>query len=354
MTQARTLAVAFVATLGVVLAGAAVAGFVTADGADAPPEIDTDHYLDEELINDRDPGEADVTMSTREPPQTIVIDPGVDAAGAGPIDPILLLGATGPDVADRDVRPLVNALIENGHEIKVYTPDDAGAPPGATGAPGADDDAPTALGADLADADAFVTFRTDYSEAELDDIETFVDADGHVLLATDPDEEFDQPGPAALDARLGVTTEPGYVYNMADNDLNYQRVYAEPTGDSELTEGVDRAVFATATPVGTTVGGTDELRPTDGTELSTTRSPTNDPLLVRTDGVVAVGDSEFLAPENAQRADNDVLIGNLADFLVTNDRNPEVQPPDADERDEEPERQPPTQPPEDEVAEELP
>lgn len=341
MSQLRTLAVAFVATLGVILAGAAVAGFVTGDGADAPPEIDVDHYHDEALIHDRDPGEADVTMSSAEPSQTVVIDPGVDDTGIAPADPLLLLGATGPDVTDRDVRPMVNVLIENGHDIEVHT-----------GGVGGEDT--TALGADLADADAFVTFRTDYSEEEIDDIETFVEGDGHVLLATDPDDEFEEPGPAALDARLGITTEPGYVYNMADNDLNYQRVYAEPTGDSELTAGVDRAVFATATPVGTAAGGSDELRPTDGAELSTTRAPTNDPLLVRNDGVVAVGDSDFLAPENAQRADNDVLIGNLADFLVTNDRNAAIQPPDSDEDDAEPERQPPAEPRDDEAVEEVP
>jgi hypothetical protein len=64
------------------------------------------------------------------------------------------------------------------------------------------------------------------------------------------------------------------------------------------------------------------LRPVEGSELSTTRASTEAPLLVRTDGVVMVGDSDFLSPENAQRADNDALIGNLADFLVTNDRTP--------------------------------
>ena len=64
------------------------------------------------------------------------------------------------------------------------------------------------------------------------------------------------------------------------------------------------------------------LAPIEGSELSTTRSATEAPLLVRTDGVVMVGDSDFLSPENAQRADNDALIGNLADFLVSNDRTP--------------------------------
>jgi hypothetical protein len=140
-----------------------------------------------------------------------------------------------------------------------------------------------------------------------------------VIVATEPDAAFDQPGAVGLDSTLGVTTDPGYVYNMQENDLNYQRVYAAPTGESDgaLTEGVDRAVLPSATPVGTTVGGSDVLAPIEGSELSTTRASTEAPLLVRSDNVVMIGDSDFLSPENAQRADTDALIGNLADFLVS-------------------------------------
>lgn len=343
MTDLKTLAVAFVATFGVVLGGAAVAGFVTADGVDAPPEIENDHYLDEELLNDGTPGTADVTMSSNEPTQTVVIDPGIDAEPGPSVAPLGLLGFGGPAVADRDVRPLVNTLIENGHDVRVHVPNDEQQPV----SPSPDADETTELGTELADADAFVTFQADYDADELADIESFVDADGRVLIATDPDEEFDTPGASAGGATLGVTVEPGYAYSLEENDLNYQRVYAESDGDSMLTAGVDRAVFATATPLGTGPGGSAELRPTDGTELSTTRAPTDDPLLVRNDGVVAVGDSDFLSPENAQRADNDILIGNIADFLVMNDRNAASQPPEGNDDPEPEEPEPPTAPPED-------
>jgi len=107
---------------------------------------------------------------------------------------------------------------------------------------------------------------------------------------------------------------------MVENDLNYQRVYAEPTGNSSLTAGVDRAMFETVTPVGTAAAGGGVLRPSEGSQLSTTRAATDAPVLARDGGVVVVGDSDFLVPENTQRVDNDVLVGNLADFLVENDR----------------------------------
>ncbi|GAA0552995.1 hypothetical protein ABNG02_03240 [Halorubrum ejinorense] len=322
MNRAVTLAAAFVVTLAAVTGGAAVTGYVTADGAAPTPEIQNEHYVDGDAIANDTPGQATVEMESTARSQTVLVDPGVEASGAVPASPLALLGFGGPSVADRDIRPLANALIENGHEVGVYVPDPnqqrqrAVRPGGQAG--------PTQLGERLAEADAFVTFRTDYDQAELAEIESFVESGGHVIVATEPGAAFDQPGAAALDSTLDVTTEPGYVYNMEENDLNYQRVYAEPVAESDaaLTEGVDRAVLPSATPVGTTAVGTEVLRPIEGSELSTTRASTRASLLVRNDDVVMIGDSDFLSPQNAGRADTDVLIGNLADFLVTNDRTP--------------------------------
>lgn len=352
MSDFQTLAVAFVVTLATITGGAALAGYVTADGAAPAPEIQNDHYVDGNAVADDTPGEANVEMNSTARAQTVLVDPGVEPQGAVPASPLALLGFGGPGVADRNIRPLANALVEDGHDVGVYVPDPDQQRRAV--APGAEQ-GPTQLGGRLTEADAFVTFRTDYDEAELDEIESFVESGGHVIVATEPDAAFDQPGAAALDATLGVTTEPGYVYNMAENDLNYQRVYAEPLGsDSALTEGVDRVVFPSATPVGTVTSGSDVLRPIAGSELSTTRVSTEAPLLVRNDGVVIVGDSDFLSPENAQRADNDALIGNLADFLVTNDRTSTgadgEQAPTGPTPPEEPSEDPSEEPPENQTA----
>ena len=321
MNRPFTLAVAFVVTLAAVTGGAAVTGYVTADGAAPAPEIQNEHFVDGDAIANDTPGQATVEMEATARSQTVLVDPGVEPRGAVPASPLALLGLGGSSVADRDIRPLANALIENGHEVGVYVPDPdqqrrAGLPGGQSG--------PTQLGERLAEADAFVTFRTDYDEAELAEIESFVESGGHVILATEPDAAYDQPGAAGLDSTLDVTTKPGYVYNLEENDLNYQRVYAEPVAESDaaLTEGVERAVLPSATPVGTAAVGTEVLRPIEGSELSTTRASTQASLLVRNDDVVMIGDSDFLSPQNAARADTDVLIGNLADFLVTNDRTP--------------------------------
>jgi hypothetical protein len=331
MSRPAVLVVAFVVTLGLVLGAAAAGGTLAAtDGsAEDPPEIENEQYLDEDLPKDRAPGTADVTMDADVEPQTIVIDPGVEPStrrSTGPRIPFLPT-SFGPDTTERDILPLVNTLIENGHDVRIYTPSAGRERPSRPAPPGAAEEQLTPLGRELADADAFVTLRTEYDDDQLDEIQNFSRADGRVITMTEPADNFDQPGAADFRATLNVTSEPGYVYNMEDNDLNFQRIFAEPADGTGLTAGVDRAVFPTATPVATMGTPDSQLIPTAGAQLSTSRAETDQPVMVRDGDVVVVGDTNFLSPVNAQRADNDVLIGNLADFLVTNDRTPSEQPP---------------------------
>jgi hypothetical protein len=94
-----------------------------------------------------------------------------------------------------------------------------------------------------------------------------------------------------------------------------------------LTDGIERVVFPTATPVAVAGTPDSQLNPITGSRLSTSRAETTEPVMARSGDTVVIGDRNFLWPENAQRADNDVLIGNLADYLVLNDRTPADQPP---------------------------
>jgi plastocyanin len=175
----------------------------------------------------------------------------------------------------------------------------------------------------LADADAYVSVGAGgYSDSEVSALGNFTDRGGRVLLTTEPDDSFGSDfSDAVLQSELGVATEPGYVYNVAENDLNYLRVFAGPEASGDLTEDVDRAVFPSATPV-TASGGSALLGAIEGSQLSTTRAGTDAPVLVRDDDVVLAGDSGFMTPENVQRVDNDDLVGNVADFLVTGDVEP--------------------------------
>ena len=315
MNFGQKAVVTFVGVLAVVLALAMVVPLLSGSSADAaadtPPELDVENpqYSADRLILDDTPGEATVEMDSTARNKTILVD-------------------TGPGVQERDIRPLVNALTSNGHDVQIRGGDDPPrrpgpprrGPPGRPAPPGPSGPNEPIAGA-LEDAHALVTVGgASYTGEDVEAIADFVEDDGRVLLLADPAQSFstDLSG-VALQSELDVYSEPGYFYNLVENDLNHMRVFAEPDAPSALTADVDRLLFAGATPVESETPS-DLATVIDDTNLSTTRAGTDAAVVTKEEGVALVGDTDFMSPENAQRADNDAFIGNLADFLVTGDR----------------------------------
>ncbi|WP_096395045.1 hypothetical protein [Halorubrum trapanicum] len=302
-TTVGAFALVFLAIVGV----AAVGGVVLDD---APPETEPvadDHWQLDAVEPETVSEGGEVEMESSEPSNTVVIHLGGGSAGLGGGTSILPIeDGDAPATADigslggvrRGVAPLTAALVENGHEVRFY----AGIA------------SPEPLPSMLSDADAFVTTNPGaLSATDADAVESFVDAGGRTLVTSDPGgagalTEFGSP--------FGVYGEAGYVYDMENNDANYLSVLVEPTGPGALTEGVERVVLRGAAPVGV-ADGPATLATAETSRLSTTREAGSYGVAVRSDSLAVVGDSSFLEPENAGRADNGVLIGNVADFLVT-------------------------------------
>lgn len=270
----------FVIALAVIVTGAAALGVLSDQGVPDPPDTVSEQYDPALLVPDDTPGEADIQPSAVESENTILI-------------------ATGFGVNDRDIRPLTNALSEGDHSVEIGEP------------------TPDALEA----ADGVVIVGNAIaSPDDAEHVSDFIEDDGRLLVLADGFVEYEAgPERATFDSTLGMSIEPGYVYNMEDHDFDHLRIFAESAGNDELTEGVDRVMFQTATPVSLNAGDP-ILEPAPGAQLSTTRAPTDLSVVERDDNVVAIGDYSFLEPENAQRADNDAFIANLADFLVEGDR----------------------------------
>lgn len=298
VTFVIVLTAVFIATVGIaVLSGEDTGSPETADVIDIENEqYDVDRFdIDDTLT------QADISLDAPADNQTIVIHAGVGAL-------------------ERDVQTLTNPLTAEGHEVRIVT-EGQGFSPIAQPTPTSPDDNSVDVASEIKNADAFVSVGAGgYDESDIEAIEAFAQDGGRVLLMTDPQSSFNADGtPTELQSALGVFTEPGYIYNLEENDLNYQRIFIEPVQDDDLAAGVDMAVFDTAAPVGTGEGSA-VLAPIEGSELSTTRDTTDLPVLVRNDNAVLIGDTKFISPENALRADNAELIGNLLDFLVTGER----------------------------------
>lgn len=299
------LLVAVVVAAAVVGSGL-VAGSGTTGGASfAAEELTVDGHSDVELAS-QPVEEGEVELSSSTSGKVVVIDDAHDNS----FDEVQL-------------RPLVNALTENGHEVRFYKPER-----GPSG---------QALNATLRDADAFVSLAPDnrFTAGEADSVEAFLDAGGRVLAAGEP--EGASPARSVFGFGVsrdrgattaefspalsphGLTVGSGYLYDMSQNLNNHANVHATPSGESNLTADVGDVVVHEATPV---TGGDVLLRTPGSTELSTTRDASEYGVLARSGNLAVLGDASLLDPDWVTVADNEMLVGNLLDYLVTGDREP--------------------------------
>jgi hypothetical protein len=232
---------------------------------------------------------------------------------------ILVDKAHANQFTDSEIASLVNELAENGHEIKYVTEQTARGP---------------AFNESLRKADAYLVVNPmrPYTTEQLAGVEAFADAGGRVLMLSDP-ASVQVSGLFALSvsevsskftglgSQFGVTVQPGYLYNMHEYQHNYKRVYATPEASSSLSDGVDRVVFHEAVAVGTADGDA-ALTATERTMHSATRRAQTHSVVVQSGDVAMVGDTDFLASGDVYLEDNEILVGNLADFLVSGDKEP--------------------------------
>ncbi|QSG13210.1 putative secreted protein [Halapricum desulfuricans] len=311
MNRYMTAVGVFVSVLLLTVGAVTVAGYVLAEETPEQPGIETDQWQLDNVQPDGATEGGAIEMASTGASKTVVVHLGTPSSSSSSVlDGIPLQGVdraitTGSAAGrERAVTTLLSTLVSNGHEVEFYT--------GSAGS-GSFGDTPT-LADDLTDADAFLTTApTALSTTERETVTAFADAGGRVFVGADPGEAR---GVADLGSAVGIYQETGYLYNVVRNDQNYLSIFAEPAGSSSLTEGVERAVFRGAAPIDQS--GTGPALVTGGeTELSTTQRADAYGVAAVFGNVSVVGDTSFLQPENAYRADNNVLIGNVADFLVT-------------------------------------
>ena len=292
-------AVAFVAIVALIVGGAAAVPFVS--GGDA---ADVTNLAAEQTDNDA------VTIAEAESTGEITMDSGADSKT------VLIDRAHANQISDAKLSTLTNALVANGHEVEYVSQESARGP---------------GWNESLRGADALVIANPNqpYTPDQLAGVESFADAGGRVVLMSDPasirqfglfgmgvqQQSNDDP---ALSSDFGISARSGYLFNMHEYQQTFTSVYATP-GSGPLSQGVDRVVVRDAAAVSAT-GGQTALTVGDRTRLSTTRRADTYGVAVQSGDVAMIGDTDFLAPESAYVADNEVLTGNIADFLVSGEK----------------------------------
>ncbi|WP_424018563.1 DUF4350 domain-containing protein [Halorientalis pallida] len=259
----------------------------------------------------------------------------IDADSSGKV--VLIDRAHDNDFDREEIEPMVDALVAQGYEVRFHGGSGPGGAPRSAG-PGSS----SPLNKSLRDADAFVVISPDrpFTDAAQRGIADFAERGGRVALLGEPTSASPSvisifgPAPRStatsqmtpLSSRFGMSLSTGYLYNMHENGNNFQNVYATASGDGPLTEGVDRVLFDRATEVAVGGDASVALSATDRTALSTTRQQGGYPVAAVNGNVALVGDTSFLTPANYQYADNEELIGNLAEFLVSGEKEPKPKP----------------------------
>lgn len=293
------------------VAAVAVSGVLTAptDGGSAPQveELTVESFSGDDAVATAAEETGELSMSADASGKVVVIDSGHGAS------------------IDREkLSPVTRKLTERGATVKYFVGERQG---GRT------------LNETLRGADAYVSFgaKERYTEAQLDGLRTFTDAGGRVLFMNEPssassgmlmffgprrDDGVTSPMTPVV-SQYGMAFDNGYLYNMHDYSVNYRNVYATPASDGPLTEGVDQLVFHESLAVS---GGQTVVATGDRTTLSKTREQQSYGVIARSGNVVTVGDTSIVGQEFLKRADNEVLVGNLLDFLVSGDKSPENAP----------------------------
>ncbi|WP_302082122.1 hypothetical protein [Salinibaculum rarum] len=310
MSRYRTLIAVFVSVVLVIVAGAAVTGLIMADER-ADGSVNTSQWQFDTVATDGAEDGGETVMDSNASTNTVVVHVGTAAQSGGTLLNGVPLQRTGqaittgsPAGTERAVGPLVSTLVENGHEVTFYEQSTTGGSFSNSGG----------LSETLTDADAFVTTApTVLSDEDRKTVATFASEGGRVFVGADPGQAR---GVVDIGSQRGIYQEIGYLYDVANNDQNFLSVFVEPTGSTPLTEGIDRVVFRGAAPIAQS--GEEPALTTAGDAQLTTTQRTAQFGVAAVDGNMAVvGDTSFVAPENAYRADNNVLIGNIADFLVS-------------------------------------
>ena len=155
-----------------------------------------------------------------------------------------------------------------------------------------------------------------FSREDIDLIRNFTQNGGRLLVISDPTR-----GPTApinlLASEFGVAFSRGFLWNIEENYGNYRDIILDNFTTNSITEGVKRIVLFTAGHIFSMDGAIAfTSSTTSSTEAVGTRSFT--PMVLTADStVLAIADRSFLTGPFSEVEDNEILIGNIAEFLTT-------------------------------------
>lgn len=172
-----------------------------------------------------------------------------------------------------------------------------------------------------ADSLAVILPRDSFISQEVDMIERYVDKGGKLLLIADPTRDHDIN---SLADRFGVAFQTDYLYNVAENDINFQDIFIRNFEADEITNGLGQIALYTAGSIRSSGAGLAFGDANTRSSLVERVEPFY-PLVKEKEGrVLAIADLTFMIPPQNAILDNDRLLFNIAGYLTTSQREFEL------------------------------
>ncbi|MCW4032913.1 MAG: S49 family peptidase [Candidatus Bathyarchaeota archaeon] len=173
------------------------------------------------------------------------------------------------------------------------------------------------LGEMLIGAKAFIIInpKTFFSDEEITSIKDYVGSGGKLLLISDPTRNSTSYM-NSLTTDFGMLFGNGYLYNLDEKHGNYRNIIIEEYHDNNITQGLQKTVFFTATHIlseSGKIGFTSEMTYNSESESTGEYSPI---VLLPDKEILAIGDQTFFMEPYCYTFDNYYLIENIADFLT--------------------------------------
>lgn len=172
------------------------------------------------------------------------------------------------------------------------------------------------LGEKLKEAKAYIVIAPEnaYSAAETKEVKDFVKKGGKLLLIADPSRESEIN---SLAGNFKVLFWNDYLYNLYENDGNYQYIYLREFTPSIITTKLEKIALYSACSISPGEKGIAIAIADRNTHSSKIETQANlSPLVLIDEKILAIGDFTFMLDPYNSLWDNSQLVSSIADFLT--------------------------------------
>jgi len=170
---------------------------------------------------------------------------------------------------------------------------------------------------ELPAADAFIVVcpQSEFSKEEGETIDEFLDNGGKLLLIADPTRSSQIN---SISLQFGLIFEPDYLYNIKESDANYRNIFVAEFKETEITKNIEKIALYTAG----SISSADGIAFADQNTFSLlieTRKKLSPIAQAQESNILAIYDLTFMTEPYNGILDNNQLIANIADWLVSLD-----------------------------------